>query len=67
MLVERNPGFVVNLDMSNGNKFQYLFITFAASIQGFSYCRPVISINATHLKSKYIGVLFTAVCHDANQ
>ncbi|KAL5568403.1 hypothetical protein UlMin_024978 [Ulmus minor] len=24
-------------------------------------------INATHLKGKYRGVLFTAVCHDANQ
>ncbi|KAL5555175.1 hypothetical protein UlMin_037411 [Ulmus minor] len=62
-----NPGSVVNLEVTDGNKFQYLFIAFAASIQGFSYCRPVISIDATHLKGKYRGVLFTAVCHDANQ
>ncbi|KAL5564436.1 hypothetical protein UlMin_027600 [Ulmus minor] len=55
MLMDTNPGF------------QYLFIAFAASIHGFSYCRPVISIDATHLKGKYRGVLFTAVCHDANQ
>ncbi|KAL5548529.1 hypothetical protein UlMin_003760 [Ulmus minor] len=45
-----NPGSVVNLEVSDGNKFQYLFIAFAASIHGFSYCRPVISIDATHLK-----------------
>ncbi|KAL5582889.1 hypothetical protein UlMin_015331 [Ulmus minor] len=67
MLMDTNPGSVVNLEVSNGNRFQYLFIAFAASIRGFSYCWPVISIDATHLKGKYRGVLFTAVCHDANQ
>ncbi|KAL5560476.1 hypothetical protein UlMin_036687 [Ulmus minor] len=67
MLMATNPGSVVNLEVSDGNKFQYLFIAFAASIHGFSYCRPVISIDATHLKGKYRGVLFTAVCYDANQ
>ncbi|KAL5553628.1 hypothetical protein UlMin_041029 [Ulmus minor] len=67
MLMQTNPGSVVNLEVTDGNKFQYLFIAFAASIQGFPYCRPVISTNATHLKGKYIGVLFTTVFHDANQ
>ncbi|KAL5549338.1 hypothetical protein UlMin_004569 [Ulmus minor] len=67
MLMDTNPGSVVNLEVSNGNRFQYLFIAFVASIHGFSYCRPVINIDATHLKGKYRGVLFTAVCHDANQ
>ncbi|KAL5562493.1 hypothetical protein UlMin_032240 [Ulmus minor] len=67
MLMDTNPGSVVNLEVSDGNKFQYLFIAFVASIHGFSYCRPVISIDATHLKGKYRGVLFTAVCHDVNQ
>ncbi|KAL5581631.1 hypothetical protein UlMin_014073 [Ulmus minor] len=50
MLMATNPGSVVNLEVSDGNKFQYLFIAFAASIHGFSYCRLVISIDATHLK-----------------
>ena len=67
MLMDTNPGSVVNLEVSDGNKFQYLFIAFVTSIQGFMYCRPVISIDATRLKGKYRGVLFTAVCHDANQ
>ena len=64
MLMATNPGSVVNLEVTDGNKFQYLFIAFAASIHGFSYCRPVISIDTTHLK---VCVLFTAVCYDANQ
>ncbi|KAL5545405.1 hypothetical protein UlMin_005092 [Ulmus minor] len=62
------PGYLHMLQQTNpGSIFQYLFIAFAASIQGFMYCRPVINIDATHLKGKYGGVLFTTVCHDANQ
>ncbi|KAL5548130.1 hypothetical protein UlMin_003361 [Ulmus minor] len=61
------PGYLHMLMDTNLGSFQYLFIAFVASIHGFSYCRPVISIDATHLKGKYRGVLFTAVCHDANQ
>ncbi|KAL5549715.1 hypothetical protein UlMin_004946 [Ulmus minor] len=57
MLMDTNSGSVVNLEVSDRNKFQYLFIAFAASIHGFSYCRPIISIDATHLKGKYRGVL----------
>ncbi|KAL5543456.1 hypothetical protein UlMin_007240 [Ulmus minor] len=61
------PGYLHMLMDTNPRSFQYLFIAFAASIHGFSYCRPVISIDATHLKGKFIGVLFTTMCHDANQ
>ncbi|KAL5566318.1 hypothetical protein UlMin_029482 [Ulmus minor] len=61
------PSYLHMLMDTNLGSFQYLFIAFAASIHGFSYCLPVISIDATHLKGKYSGVLFTAVCHDANQ
>ncbi|KAL5576769.1 hypothetical protein UlMin_018468 [Ulmus minor] len=67
MLRETNPGTVVNLETGIENKFMYLFIAFDAFIQEFSYCRPVVSIDATHMKGKYQGVLFTVVCHDANQ
>ncbi|KAL5568364.1 hypothetical protein UlMin_024939 [Ulmus minor] len=56
MLMQTNPGSVVNLEVTDGNKFQYLFIAFAASIKGFSYCRPVISIDATHLKGKHRSI-----------
>ncbi|KAL5564582.1 hypothetical protein UlMin_027746 [Ulmus minor] len=67
MLRETNPSTVVNLEIGNENRFMYLFIAFDASIQGFNYCRPVVSINATHMKGNYRGVLFIVVCHDANQ
>ncbi|KAL5554014.1 hypothetical protein UlMin_041415 [Ulmus minor] len=67
MLRETNPGTVVNLEVGEQDRFKYLFIAFDASIKGFQYCRPVVSIDATHIKGKYRGVLFMAVCHDANQ
>ena len=38
-----------------------------ASIEGFnSVIRPVICIDATHLKAKTRGVLLVAVCKDRN-
>ena len=67
MLMETNLGSVVNLEVTDRSKFQYLFIAFAASIHGFSYYWPVISIDTTHLKGKYRGVLLIVVFHDANQ
>jgi len=47
-------------------KFAYMFFALASSIAGWSYCRPMIAVDATFLKSKYRGVLFVAVSKDAN-
>ncbi|XP_019256281.1 PREDICTED: uncharacterized protein LOC109234667 [Nicotiana attenuata] len=55
MMVAKNPGI-----------FAYMFFAPAASVAGWSYCRPVIAVDATFLKSKYRGVLFVAVSKDAN-
>ncbi|XP_019240999.1 PREDICTED: uncharacterized protein LOC109220988 [Nicotiana attenuata] len=55
MMVDKNPG-----------TFAYMFFALAASVAGWSYCRPVIAVDATFLKSKYRGVLFVAVSKDAN-
>ncbi|KAI5682358.1 hypothetical protein M9H77_03586 [Catharanthus roseus] len=33
---------------------------------GFSYCRPVISVDGTHLRGPYKGVLLIASTWDAN-
>ncbi|XP_070025757.1 uncharacterized protein [Nicotiana sylvestris] len=55
MMVDKNPG-----------TFAYMFFAPATSIAGWSYCRPIIAVDATFLKSKYRGVLFVAVSKDAN-
>ena len=46
---------------------RYVFWAFAPSIAAFRYCRPVISIDGTHLYGKYRGVLIIAMATDANQ
>ncbi|XP_075112581.1 uncharacterized protein LOC142182283 [Nicotiana tabacum] len=48
------------------NRFAYMFFAPAASVASWSYCRPVIAVDATFLKSKYRGILFVAVSKDAN-
>ncbi|KAM3238399.1 hypothetical protein P3L10_013430 [Capsicum annuum] len=46
--------------------FKFLFWTFKPSIDGFKYCRPVISIDGTHLYGLYDLKLLIAVGIDAN-
>ena len=43
-----------------------MFWAFAPSIAGFAHCRPVISIDGTHLYGKYKGKLLIVIATDAN-
>lgn len=40
--------------------------TFKPVIDAFAHCRPVISIDATHLYGKYKGCIMVAMTFDAN-
>ncbi|XP_065635921.1 uncharacterized protein LOC136070225 [Quercus suber] len=46
---------------------RYVYWAFAPCIATFQYCRPVISIDGTHLYGKYKGVLMIAMTTNANQ
>ena len=46
--------------------FNCAFSAFGPCIEGFKYCRLVISIDATHLYGKYKGKLLIAMATDAN-
>jgi hypothetical protein len=46
--------------------FKYVFWAFGPSIEAFRLCRPVISIDGTHLKGSYVGKMLIAVSKDAN-
>ncbi|XP_030942302.1 uncharacterized protein LOC115967357 [Quercus lobata] len=46
--------------------FNCAFWAFGLCIKGFRHCRPVISIDATHLYGKYKGMLLIAMATDAN-
>jgi len=49
------------------NCFQRLFVSFQASIYGFlNACRPLIGLDRTPLKSKYLGTLLLATGFDGD-
>ncbi|XP_026396819.1 uncharacterized protein LOC113291509 [Papaver somniferum] len=59
-LSETNPGSRVVLETDASQKFVILFIAFGACIRGFNYCRPLLFMDAAHLKSKYLGHMMAA-------
>lgn len=63
-----NPGSIAAVyGNSIDNSFQRLFISFQASIYGFlNACRPLIGLDRTHLKSKYLGTLLLATGFDGD-
>ncbi|KAH0653819.1 hypothetical protein KY289_031497 [Solanum tuberosum] len=46
--------------------FNYVFWTFKPCIDGFVFCRPVISIDGTHVNGKYDIKLLIAIATDGN-
>ena len=62
---DSDPGTQVSFRSINGDIpstiiFKYVFWAFAPSIAGFAHCRPVISIDGTHLYGKYKRKLLIA-------
>ncbi|XP_073317218.1 uncharacterized protein [Primulina huaijiensis] len=70
-LVKHNPGSIVewnHIDTYNPTVkiLNYVFWAFRPCIDGFEHCRTVISINGTHLYTKYKHKMLIAVGLDAN-
>ena len=68
---QANLGCVViwktcDINMSNTEIFQRVFWSFKPSIEGFEHCRPVMSIDGTHLYGKYTGMLLIVMGCDGN-
>ncbi|KAL6318599.1 hypothetical protein AAG906_000677 [Vitis piasezkii] len=63
------PRFFLALEQSNWMHYVFqnaCFWAFAPSIKGFAHCRPVLSIDGTHLYGKYKGTLLIAMGCDGN-
>jgi hypothetical protein len=65
-ILHTNPGSTVLLDRTPEDRFQRMFLSYAALGIGFAYCRPVLGLDGTHLKARYNGVLLAATSVDAN-
>ncbi|CAN0892831.1 hypothetical protein LINGRAHAP2_LOCUS17797 [Linum grandiflorum] len=63
-----NPGSIAAVYGSpTDNCFQRLFISFQASIYGFlNGCRPLLGLDRTYLKSKYLGTLLLVTAFDGD-
>ncbi|XP_052172166.1 uncharacterized protein LOC127788091 [Diospyros lotus] len=68
MLKETNHGSITIIEIDENNHLLYSFFALRASLKGFrSYIRPIVSVDATHLKGKYKGVIFVAICKDGEE
>ncbi|XP_049391160.1 uncharacterized protein LOC125855479 [Solanum stenotomum] len=60
-----NPGSKTGLSHDENGRFKYFFVSYVAWITGFQEMRKVIAVDGTFLRSKYEGVLLSAVAQDA--
>ncbi|XP_017972536.1 PREDICTED: uncharacterized protein LOC108661153 [Theobroma cacao] len=68
MLEQENPDTITTVATDVVERFKYCFWSYETCIRGFrDVMRLMVTIDVTHLKSKFKGVLFIAVCKDANK
>ncbi|XP_057546226.1 uncharacterized protein LOC130825165 [Amaranthus tricolor] len=70
-LMQYDPGTMVQWEVQpimdpTRVMFQRIFRSFGPSIKGFLHCRPLISIDDTHLYGKYRDTLMIAMAIDGN-
>ncbi|XP_070023679.1 uncharacterized protein [Nicotiana sylvestris] len=59
------PGSIVKLKKTGDDCFLYVFVAICTSISGWKYCRLVVVVDRTFLKSAYKGIMLTASTMDA--
>lgn len=66
-LVETNPGSFVKLETNEEKRLKCLFVSFLPCVESFqNFCRPILFLNATSLKSRYQESLLTVTAVDAD-
>ncbi|RVW94428.1 hypothetical protein CK203_035725 [Vitis vinifera] len=66
-LIETNPGTIAEYRCLDDGHFMQLFVALSVSIHGFQLgCRPIISIDSSHMSGPYKGALFSASSYDAD-
>ncbi|XP_059277727.1 uncharacterized protein LOC132031860 [Lycium ferocissimum] len=64
ILQKTYPGSVVRLEKTEEDRFLYTFVALEACIRGWEYCRPIVVVDGTHLKSTYKGTMLIACTLD---
>lgn len=60
-----NPGSTAICDLE-GSRFKRLFVAYAACLNGFRYCRPILFLGSSHLHGLCKGFMFVACGLDAD-
>ncbi|KAL7233155.1 hypothetical protein ACSBR1_016901 [Camellia fascicularis] len=67
-VMDNNRGSYINIDYNEQNhRFERIFISFKACIDGFNPCHPLLFLDGTFLKGKFKGNLLMASVKDGNQ
>jgi len=65
MLKINNPGTITSLEINNvTSTFERAFICPRSNQLAFPYCRPIVILDACHIKSLYGGIILSACSHD---
>ncbi|XP_070029250.1 uncharacterized protein [Nicotiana sylvestris] len=59
ILEKTYPRSVVKLKKTDDDCFLYVFVAICTSISGWEYCRLVVVVDGTFLKSSYRGIMLT--------
>ncbi|XP_070011092.1 uncharacterized protein [Nicotiana sylvestris] len=65
ILEKTYPRSVVKLKKTDDGCFLYIFVAICTSISGWKYCRPVVVVDGTFLKSAYKEIMLTSSTIDA--
>ncbi|XP_019093221.1 PREDICTED: uncharacterized protein LOC104753323 [Camelina sativa] len=66
MLKRANSGTYTQLELDDADRFNYLFLAYGVSLNGFPFMRKVLVVDGTFLQGKYKGTLLTATSQDGN-
>ncbi|XP_057755444.1 uncharacterized protein LOC130974592 [Arachis stenosperma] len=65
-VLQTSPVRVVDQIDESTVYFHRLFWTFPLCVEAFQHCKPLVSIDGTHLYGKYGGTLLLAIAQDGN-
>ncbi|XP_060169346.1 uncharacterized protein LOC132600295 [Lycium barbarum] len=54
------PGSHIRMRKTRENEFMYVFIALYAFIKDFDYCRPIVVVDGSHLKTPYNGTFVSS-------
>ena len=66
-LYRTNPGSYTALDIRPDDRFRRFFWSFGPCLRSFqTSLRPLLAVDGSHIRGKYLGVLMVAITHDEN-